>query len=99
MGLRKYNKKRRPLTPEEFEDYSGRRLTFWLFVIAIIIYYVYSKYKQKGVVKMATLVTFRGRKVVRYADIEALKKEFVCRLRKLFAEEGKLAVYTNVENI
>lgn len=45
MGLRKYNKKRRLLTPEEFEDYSGRRLTFWLFVIAIIIYYVYSKYK------------------------------------------------------
>lgn len=45
MGLRKYNKKRRPLTPEEFEDYLGRRLTFWLFVIAIISYYVYSKYK------------------------------------------------------
>lgn len=43
---------------------------------------------------MATLVTFRGRKVVRYADIEALKKEFVCRLRKLFTEEGLDNRYT-----
>lgn len=35
---------------------------------------------------MATLVTFQGRKVVKYADLEALKKEFVCRLRAKFTE-------------
>ena len=35
---------------------------------------------------MATLVTFQGRKVGKYADLEALKKEFVCRLRAKFTE-------------
>ena len=45
MGLRKYNKKRRPQTPEEFEDYLGRKYTFWVFIITLIVYYLYQKFK------------------------------------------------------
>ena len=45
MGLRKYNKKRRPQTPDEMEDYVGRKYTFWLFIITLVVYYFYQKFK------------------------------------------------------
>lgn len=45
LKLRKYNKKNRPKTPEEFEDYQGRRVTFWLFLLVLIGYALYLKFK------------------------------------------------------
>lgn len=41
MGLRKYNKKRRPQSLEEHEDYVGRKYTLWIFVISLVGYIIY----------------------------------------------------------